>query len=214
MGTLLASGMPRSARVAARPSITGIDSSLALQYLGGRVDILVRVLRQFHQHYEEALDEVQALLTGPDLSRAHEVAHSIRGAAASVGAQTLMRQAGEVERLRVAQGSDAELRGPCLALATGLAETVRAIGEHLQSEIDLGAEPPQGAADLPKAALDDLDKLLAVGDYEAMVRYRELAEGLRQVAGADASELGTQLRRFDFARALEALRALRTRYSL
>ncbi|MBL0090507.1 MAG: PAS domain-containing protein [Ideonella sp.] len=198
------------------PVIAGVDSSLALQYLGGRLDIYQRVLRQFHQHYVDTLPELSAQLTGDDLSRAKALAHSIRGAAASVGAQDLSRLAGDVERLHTAGASDAALRGPCQDLAAGLRTLVQAIGEHLSPDsawADLPSAAPQ-AAQLPAASLDQLDALLAVGDYQAMALHRELADGLRQLDGTEAAELGLHLRRFDFDQALKHLRALRTRCSV
>ena len=67
---------------------------------------------------------------------------------------------------------------------------------------------------MPAASLDQLDALLAVGDYQAMALHRELADGLRQLDGTEAAELGLHLRRFDFDQALKHLRALRTRSSV
>ncbi|WP_144290024.1 PAS domain-containing protein [Ideonella sp. A 288] len=192
-------------------SIPGLDMVQALQYLGGRTDVYQRVLRQFAQHYGESIDEVSQGLESGDSAHARAMAHSIRGAAASIGAQALAALAGNLETALADAGSDDDLRPAGRVLAQALRATVSAIEDNLAPEAPVATAPAD--ADALVASLDELERLLAVGDYQSVALHRDLADGLRKFAGPEAAEIGARLRRFDFDGALAALRALRTRYS-
>jgi HPt (histidine-containing phosphotransfer) domain-containing protein len=193
------------------PPIEGIDTALALQYLGGRVDIYERVLRQFRHHYDDPVADVQGRLRSADRRKVQEAAHSIRGAASSLGARELADLASEVERQCALPDNEANLHRAASNLGARLKAQVLAVDDHLQRQ---AAAPQAPVPQLPAGAMDRLEAALAVGDYQAMVLHRDLHDALRSVGGPEATDLGTHLRRFDFAQALGALRALRQKHNV
>ena len=98
-------------------------------------------------------------------------------------------------------------------LADTLQRVVDAIQAHLD-EVASSGPPAEPAVPISLPTLDRLEQLLSIGDYQATALYREIADSLRQATGPTAADLGTHLRAFDFDLALQALRRLRSDYSL
>jgi PAS domain S-box-containing protein len=188
------------------PAIEGLDMALAMRFVDGRADVYLRVLRQFAQHYRDGAELLAGLMAQGAWDELKRTAHSIRGAAAAIGALRLPALADALERsLATAQPGAAttaalaaleqELRSVVAALQAGLPEEARATGSHT------------GA--VPAGELDRLEALLHGGDYESLALYRRLAGDLRAQYGADVDEIEAALSRFDCPGAEAALRALR-----
>ncbi len=193
----------------ALPAIAGLDLALALRSIGGRMDVLQRVLRQFVAHYPPGSAPLAAMVASGEGAAAAAIAHSIKGAASAIGA------------VRLPQLADAL----CAAVAqawppTDVADAAQALRYELNavvaglqaSPLLSDADPPAGPATPPapdRAALDGFEQLLQAADFRALAVYRDLAEGLRGGPAAAAAELDAALRLVDFERALAALRAWR-----
>jgi PAS domain S-box-containing protein len=194
------------------PRIDGLDVPLALQYIGGRLDVFGRVLRQFVQHYGDGQAALRGQLESGDAAVMRALVHSIRGASSSIGASALAERAGALEAALIhpEPGDDPGAAGR--DLFDMLQRVVRGIQVHLDAQA--GSGPPPAATPISVATLDRLEQLLAIGDYQATAMYREIAESLRQAAGPAASDLGAHLRAFDFDLALQTLRRLRSEFAL
>ena len=191
------------------PVIPGIDGATALMHLSGHVDIYRRVLHQFVAHYGEGSVPI-ARLADPSDAAPGALAHSIKGAAAAIGATALMARAAALE-------DAVRLGRPTQAVG----DAARWLRQDLATLVDairgaLGDEPPRPAlpegpavAPVDDAALDRLEARLRLGDYEASDDYRRLAAGLRSRFGAAAHEVDAAMGDFDHERALARLAALR-----
>jgi PAS domain S-box-containing protein len=200
----LPDGRPDAAPPAAA---AGLDTAAALQRLGGRPDLYRRVLRQFAQHYGDALPGLEHELAG-EAAAARQAAHSIKGAAAAVGATRLAHCAAEAESAALAERAADARADVAHAVVRELDAALDAIREHLDGNATQPAPlPPDPVTD---ADLARLQSLLDAGDYEAVTLLRELAGPLRERFGAArTAPLETALRAFDYDRALAALRDLR-----
>jgi len=205
-------GPAREARAAPPAGIPGLDMTLAMRLLGGRVDVLRRALRQFEQHYADSLPELVERIEAGEADGLRGLAHSIRGASASIGAQSLAANAAAVEAAagRAGLGS-ADLKPLGLALVRELESVIAAIRDHLGPD----QTRPMGLGEdaVAPVVLDRLEQLLAQADYQAVALHREIADGLRAAYGPGAGTIATHLRRFEFGEALALLRELRQRQS-
>jgi PAS domain S-box-containing protein len=201
--------VPPAASPAAPSGIAGLDAALALERMGGQVELFHRVLRQFARHYENALPELARQLGDGDATATRHAAHSIKGAAASIGATSLSQGA---EALETALAGDASTHEKSLA--------GRRMLHELEALVRTISEGPFGAdtrpAELEPAAvsadmLDQLEAMVEGADYEAVGLMRKLSGPMRRQFGPAVNELEASLRGFDYEQALIALRALRSR---
>ena len=206
-----AGAMPLAASAAAPDAgpaaMAGIDQALALRCLGGRADLYRRVLRQFVQHYGEALPELMRQLQHGDASASQQAAHSIKGAAAAIGATRLPPLALALEEAIHEGRPAAAITMAGQAMLGELAALVDVIQGHLGSDETRPAPLDAGVASA--AELDRLEALFEAADYDAAALFRELAAPLLRQFGAGAHEVEAGLKRFDFRAALRALKALR-----
>jgi signal transduction histidine kinase/CheY-like chemotaxis protein/HPt (histidine-containing phosphotransfer) domain-containing protein len=123
---------PRSAAVdlAALPALPGIDTRQGLVYCGGQVAFYLKVLRLFRDGAVRTLPaDFHAAHTHSDWPLAARLAHTTRGAAASIGAVGLAAVSGRLEQAAVNRETDemtaldqalADELGPLLAGLAGL----------------------------------------------------------------------------------------------
>src|SRR3954452_1860334 len=77
--------------------ITGIDAQSALKRTGGNRQRYVSLLRKFADSQAGAVGEIRAALKAQDPANARRIAHSLKGASANLGANTLATAAGNAE---------------------------------------------------------------------------------------------------------------------
>ncbi len=89
----------------ARWQAAGIDWPYALRNLGGNQELLERLLMDFCQRHSAAMTQLQALNfgAGADFGAEQRMLHTLRGAAAALGAKTLTQAAATLEQQLRAQ---------------------------------------------------------------------------------------------------------------
>jgi len=109
-------------------AIEGIDTEAALKRLGGKRERYEALLRKFADKQANTVVVVRAALATGDLAAAELEVHSLKGAAASLGAVGLSDAASAAETaLRAGTGIDAALE----TLAASLDGAVKAIHARL-----------------------------------------------------------------------------------
>jgi two-component system sensor histidine kinase/response regulator len=78
-------------------SIAGIDTDSGLKRLGGRRERYESLLRKFATKQAGAVETIRAALSGGDAAAAEGDAHSLKGAAATLGADGLAEDAAKAE---------------------------------------------------------------------------------------------------------------------
>jgi two-component system sensor histidine kinase/response regulator len=192
---------------AAAPDIAGLDSGLAMDCFGNRVDVHLRVLQQFVAGYEHGLDGAALGCDGSGRADTLHKVHSIKSAAAAIGALRLVQLAERMEQALQAQAGAEELAAAAQLLQHELQMQVNSI-RSARAE----ATVPPGLHDdaAPAAAeLDRFERLLEASDYRAVAASRELRGALHRQHGDAASEIADAMQSFDYGRALAALRRLR-----
>ena len=191
--------------------VPGMNVTQGLSALGGKTDRYLALLDLFVGSHADDMMRLEASLAAGDHATAHRLAHTLRGSAATMGAEHLAALAGGLEtRLRTGpQGSVsadairpemAAIGGELLALAAALPQSAEVLAVTETS-------PPTDPETL-RAVLDQLARLLEQGDTDAIPLFEKHATVLRAALGPSCDGLRRQIQQFVFKDALATLRAL------
>jgi two-component system, sensor histidine kinase and response regulator len=199
-------------RDGAMPPIAGIDTKTALRRTGGNVKRYEMLLRKFAE--TKATEEIRAALAAGDKPTAERAAHSLKGAAANLGATALAEDAAKVESA-IAAGNASEI------LVDSLAASLNAVVAAIRSA--LPSEPVPDSVMAPSAAatasvvepLLRLQKLLKSDDGEAADFILEATPLLAKVlSGEEIGALSGYIGNFDFDGALKCLSQIAARLTI
>ncbi len=190
------------------PVLHGLDVEVGLRSVGGRVASLRRLLGRFAETHAGECARIEAALAAGQAQEARRLAHSLKGAAAALGAETVRAAAAELEAgIREALAAD--------VLAARLAG-LRARLDPLVAEIHLALAPsctlaPDGAVDRARVRfiLDQLEPLLAELNMRSGALWREHSDCLRAALGPLAGRIERQIDGYQYEAALASLRAAR-----
>ena len=91
--------------------IAGIDTGSALRRIGGKRERYESLLRKFAKQQAGAVEEIRTALAAGDAATAERGAHSLKGAAATLGATTLAEAAARAETaVQTGQGMEDALK--------------------------------------------------------------------------------------------------------
>ena len=213
---------PRAASVAVSSSagvaasepldIPGIDTSTALKRTGGNRKRYESLLSRFADSQAGAVAEIRAALAADDSPTAERVAHSLKGAAANLGATTLAEAAARAEA-----AIDSKLSiSPTLE---ELSRTLDSVIGAIRAALPANAPTPSraGTADPSTVAqpLAQLKKLLEADDGAASDFILGARPELSKVlSAAEFEALAGYVGNFAYADALETLSSIAQRLSL
>ena len=217
------SGEPGDAPAApdgAEPSrfLAHFDVDAALRNLNGNRALLTRLLDEFVVEHSDDAARIRAAVEREERSIARRLAHSLKGAALTLGASVVARAAAELESLTAA----ADVDDPRDRIAAAVASLSVAIAEAT-AEVAASADTTPSAdcpartvnasrppLELVRPILDALSAKLAVGDATADAEAAKLSELLAGTdVGAIAGDLARLTGRFDFTDATRTLDQLR-----
>lgn len=187
----------------------GLDTDRVLSVLGGKVHVYVNLLRQFAGDHVNDAQQVREALAAGRIDAAKHLMHTLKGAAATMGATDLCDAAVALER---------NLRDDVSE------ETLSIFLETLQARqialIDVLGRLPAGSEDEHKQSFDpervrtllgQLEPLLAADDTAACELFENNCSVILAALGRDVNQLERELAIFDFPAALATLRGLMQR---
>ncbi|HSD93520.1 MAG TPA: response regulator [Methyloceanibacter sp.] len=194
-------------------AISGVDAQAGLRRTGGDRLRYETLLRKFADQHSDAVADIRAALSRADAAGAERTAHSLRGAAANLGATALSEAAGRVETaIRNGNGVDEAVS----ALSVALDEVIAKLLEALPREAsDNGAESGSRDPTSVRQPLVRLKQLLESDDSEAadfIVDARSHLSGV--LTPAEIKSLTDSVGNFDFDAALKCLSTIASRLSL
>ncbi|HSZ76335.1 MAG TPA: response regulator [Chthoniobacterales bacterium] len=196
---------------AAAFEIPCIDTKSALRRTGGNPKRYEMLLRKFAE--STAVDEIRDALVMGDTATAARAAHSLKGAAANLGATAVAEAAAKVEK-EIQTGATGP---PALdVMAASLRTTVQAIQSAFPNE-EATAGVPSAPVDPSSVAapLRRLKKLLASDDGEAADFILDAQPELAKVlTGSEITALSTLVSNFDFNGALKCVSDIAARLTL
>lgn len=186
----------------------GFDIAAGLRSVRNRIPSYRRLARLFTDAHATDMERLKAALDRGDREEARRIAHTLKGAAGTLGATALQAAATQLETLL---RGDAGLEALRANVAAAL-DTARATCDSLR----LADTSPATAqrVSVPDAAtanavLDRLQALLAEDDTRAESVLREDQPILEAVLGSHFPALARALAHFDFENALIILRTAR-----
>ena len=191
--------------------IAGIDTKSALRRTGGNPKRYEMLLRKFAE--STAVEEIRDALGNGDMATAARAAHSLKGAAANLGATAVAEGAAKVEK----EIQTGETAPPALdGMAASLRTTVRAIQSAFPNEPATAGVPSAPVDPSSVAApLRRLKKLLANDDGEAADFILDAQPELAKVlTGSEITALSTLVSNFDFNGALKCVSEIAARLTL
>jgi len=199
------------AAVGATPSagfldgVAGLDVSLGLRHALGREALYLSLLSKFIATYSDAPLRLAGAIAESDWASAERMAHTLKGAAAQIGAGGLLNLASQLEEA-IRKCQPAAVLAPLqVRIAEALADLIASITARMPTaqaaaaagKIDMRRFEEVGRRLASQLKDDDFACMQLLDDNEAMLK---LALGERFPAIAAA------IRDFDYMRALEGLR--------
>src|SRR3954470_11526219 len=193
--------------------IPGIDTQPALRRTGGNRQRYVSLLRKFADSQAGAVGEIRAALKAQDPANARRIAHSLKGASANLGANTLATAAGNAEAAiktqRDIEPALGEMERALFTAVAAIQETLPS-AEKVESSLS-GDGDPSGALQ----PLSRLKKLLEADDSEAAEFIVEAQNSFSAVLSRTEIETLTRMvGDFDYESALRAVSGIADRLSL
>mgnify|MGYP001328935120 CR=1 FL=1 len=181
------------------PTLTGFALDDALRRLDGNQTMLRHLLERFRTDHCDAADAIRQTLAAGDPDRAGLLAHSLKGAAGSLGAYRIADQAQAIENTIESAGDPA----PLLAtLETELEQARHAL-------VLLEAEAPPPSAELPAVQIERqwrrLAQLLRENDTRAVDLAATLKQQVPQPMQQAIADVTQRIEAYDFAGAGTAM---------
>ncbi|HZP07810.1 response regulator [Methyloceanibacter sp.] len=194
-------------------AIPGIDARAGLKRTGSNRRRYESLLRKFADQQGSTVEDMRAALAAGDLGSAERMAHSLKGAAGTLGAVGLSEAAAEAETaIKAGKGMEQAIS----ILATSLTPVLQGIRSALPvDQGGDGSKPPTGDPALVREPLAKLKLLLENDDGEAADFIVDAAPRLAAVlTPAEIKALGDRVGNFDFEAALACLSDIAARLSL
>jgi PAS domain S-box-containing protein len=191
-------------------NLPGLDLQRGLSVLLGNADKYLELLHQFVDLHQDDMSRVAHCINQHDLPGARQIAHGLKGVAATLGVNQVSAIASHLEAaLKEADANADEFQFSAL-----IGEIAKAFGP-MAAALETAAEPPEPldatpiATEAADAALKELTNLVAASDTRAMHLLQAQAAPLRAALGLHYAELDRHLKQFDFEAAMAALKLAR-----
>jgi signal transduction histidine kinase/DNA-binding response OmpR family regulator len=192
------------------PPLDAVDVKGALNRMGGNERLFTKALQSLLKDMAQMPEQLAEHLGLAQLQEAARLMHTLKGLAATVGANALSRFAQETE-LKLKQGA---VTGQAEEMVLQTRSAIETAAQTLQALVlKLASERPQpsGARSAesdvpldPEQVCDDLTQLLALlrqADMDAMKVYARLAEQHGPALGAALTQLDNAMEALDFGEA-------------
>jgi len=193
--------------------IPGIDTTTALRRTGGNRKRYESLLARFANSQSTAPSDIRAALATEDTIAARRIAHSLKGASANLGADSLAEKAAKVEAaIESKQAIAPALEELSQSLNATIAAILRAVpAESPAADSATGIVEPAAAAQL----LVRLKRLLEADDGEASDFILEVRPQLSKVlTPAEIDALIGHVGNFEYGDALKLLSTILARLSV
>ena len=196
-------------------SIAGIDTKSGLKRIGDKRERYELLLREFAKQEAGAVEQIRTALAAGDAATARRGAHSLKGAAGTLGATTLAKEAAKAEtaiKNKNGHGIDEALK----SLSVSLLAVVEAISAALPDEASIDVAN-QASTD-PAAVVEPLTQLKRLlENYDgAAVKFAVQARPSlsRVLTGAEIETLSELVGKYDFVAARKCIADIAARLSL
>jgi two-component system sensor histidine kinase/response regulator len=180
-------------------SIPGLDAEFGLQAVRGRVTSYQRLLGKFAENHAGDFERIRQELLSNNANEARRLAHSLKGAAGTLGAVAVQQAAAALEAA-IREGKEIARIEPLIDQTASLYRQLQA---HLQA-CQFTPQPVIAPAQ-SQLTISRLQRLLQDGDVSAQDLFSEQNLLLRAVLGDHFDRFERLISSFDFEAALTVL---------
>jgi two-component system sensor histidine kinase/response regulator len=192
------------------PELPGFEVGEALKRLNGSVKLYTRLLTRFLESYGNGLGRKSyaAAVVDADPDAGQRFAHTLKGLAASLGANSLSETAKTLELAHKAASVTPEAAEDCLAALDQVCATLAAgLGIGAPSAPVAQQVAPAEASPAVKALVDKIKALLADDDAAAATCFNENQSSFSSVLSAEQlGQVRQAIDNYDFSAALEVFK--------
>ncbi len=183
--------------------IPGLDMDAGLKSVRGKWESYARLLHLYVDNHQQDMSLLREQLAAGEVKEAQRIAHSLKGASATVGALALQALAARLEADLREGASSSEIEGLIRRLESALTELIH----RVRAVLDVQATP-RGHYHPRSDALTRLESLLRNDDLRAAEALVDAMPVLEHRLSVDTlARLTHQIESFDFPAALETLLA-------
>nr|MBL8411551.1 CHASE domain-containing protein [Dechloromonas sp.] len=197
------------AMLAALAEVPGLDVRAGLEILGGRKANYLHVLDLFVASHVSSVVQLRALLASGQLDEARLLAHSLKGAAASIGAEGVREAAGALEMALRDAAAPAVIEPVLTRFAYRLDSLLDRVAGLLPSLSSISKAARDMAWPDISEWLKQLEGYLQVGDVRALELCREDGGEVSARLGDEGKALMRDVERFAFEQAHAQIATLR-----
>jgi PAS domain S-box-containing protein len=189
-------------------AVPGLDLERGISVVRGKTARYIQLLSQFIEVHAEDMDRLAENIAAGDHAKAVLLAHSLKGAAATLGIVSLAEAARHIELQQREESDDSKELQADMKIVRHELEVLGAALPTTQPCPPLSGATNKADLQISKRLLNDLDERLANDDFTAIALFQEHGETLRAALGTQCDALAHQIRQFDFQSARTTLRAL------
>ncbi len=196
---------------AALTHIGNLDIETGLVAVRGNLDSYIRLLEMFAQGHANDIVTLRKLLANGHITEVHALAHTLKGVAATLGAEPLRQHALDLERVTRDSESVVDITTHIDAVEAVLTPLLATIWEF--SSAGTAPAPPPVDPVQAQEALVQLESLLATDDARANEVWINAAPLFQATLGSATVALDRAIRCFEYDRALHLLREAMTAHA-
>jgi signal transduction histidine kinase/CheY-like chemotaxis protein/HPt (histidine-containing phosphotransfer) domain-containing protein len=189
--------------------VPGLNVERGVAMVRGKAGKYLELLSRFITMHTGDMTQLAALLAADDHATAVRLAHTLKGAAGTLGAERVAEMARQLELMLRANEkimlADKQLEAAMHAITFEFTTLAAALPPLPAPAPDV--VPPD--SETIRKVLDELESLLAQSDTAAVVLFDDHAAALRAALGAACDDLARQIKLFDFEAAEKTARRLR-----
>ncbi|MDS4030805.1 MAG: PhnD/SsuA/transferrin family substrate-binding protein [Candidatus Contendobacter sp.] len=189
--------------------MAGLEIEMGLKTVSGNWARYARLLDLFAREHGGDVATLRAHLAAGRRSDACRLAHTLKGVAATVGAEAVCRNALVLERALSDEANGVDLEAGIInAIDAALTPLLAAI-----RRLEPAAVPHEAVDEArTRQMLAQLEALLMVDDTQVTQVWHKCAPLVTAALGPVATQIGTAIERFEYDTALQVLRATATTY--
>jgi PAS domain S-box-containing protein len=192
-------------------AIDALDVDAGLRSLRGNVASYTGLLTKFSASHAQDMARMRAARAAGEHEEARRVAHSLKGAAGTLGVRVLQGLATQLEAALREQADDATIEPLANAIETAHEQLARGLKTcAIPAQASHGSTGGAVTAEA-RAALARIDALLAADDIGAHDTFHKLEALIEPILGAAREPILRDIEAFDYQQALLKLRAAMAR---
>ncbi|MBW2187263.1 MAG: response regulator [Deltaproteobacteria bacterium] len=186
-------------------TLPGLNIARGVNQLDGNGSLYLRLVQDLAKDYAAVVSDIEEALANDNKKDAERLLHTLKGLAASLGAQELSTAVMAAEQAVL---DDKESKPLLRQVQTNLTETLVAIDQLVASvAVETVTSAATEVIDYQEAVSlrEQLTALLTQKDFQAVNKWQELVPLLRAIGSEQVTEIDRSMNQFDFEQAMQLL---------